>query len=165
MAFRHSLHLPPTRPSTAGPPQFAFQPQRVPFNPPTLRQEESSGSAFLADLSDVPIPPVASTTSSRFTQNAHDDYVRCSVCNADLTSRPRVHCLDCTRYDVCSACHIFGETGRGHRKEHHQQTLKPAGYPRMHRRPHREEGIVYQCDVCNKELTNGPRARCVECKN
>lgn len=163
MAFRHSLNLPPARPSS-GPPQFAFQPQRVPFKPPSLRQEESSGSAFLADLSDVPIPPVASA-APRFNHNAHDDQVQCSVCSVDLTGRPRVHCLECARYDVCSACHTFREIGRGHRREHHQQTFKPVGYPRKHRRPYREDGVVYQCDACQKELTNEPRARCAECKN
>lgn len=161
MAFRHSLNLPTTRSSSN-----TFQPQRVPFTPPTLQQNESSGTAFLADLSDVPIPPVASVTpSSQFNYATQNDQVQCNVCNVDLTGRPRVHCLDCTGYDVCSACHTFGDTRRGHRREHHQQTFKPVEYPRKHRRPYRDDGVVYQCDACNKELTNEPRARCVECKN
>lgn len=166
MSYRHSIHFPPPPPPPppprpqSEPPQFAFHPQRAPFAPPPLLQEESSGTTFLADLASVSIPPVRPSIL-----NPQASYiVKCNCCGADLTGRPRVHCLQCEDYDVCSHCHAFGEIGRGHRKTHTQQTLKPMEYPRIHRRSYTSD-TAYRCDVCNKDLTNEPRARCLECKS
>ena len=54
-------------------------------------------AAFLADLSNVRMPPVADATTRAFS---------CDVCGTALPGRPRVECLEC-RHLVCSHCYNF----------------------------------------------------------
>jgi len=144
----------------------AFYPQRDPlFRPPALPQDESSfGSTFVADLSSVNLPPVDYETSIIW---------GCDACGARLNGRPRVHCLQCPDYDVCSECFHFNEVAGRHQLSHMQKTLRPLVYPSplspgtsSQRSPNRANpNAAYFCDFCSKDLTFAPRARCVDCKN
>jgi len=65
------------------------------LNPARGGGDESA--AFLADLVDVRMPPVADATTRAF---------NCDVCGTALSGRPRVECLEC-RHLVCSECYNF----------------------------------------------------------
>lgn len=61
-----------------------------------------------------------------------------------------------------SDCYNLGRTAKGHTREHRQQTLCPRDYPRVQRLP---STASYGCDVCTRDLSRLPRARCLDCKN
>src|SRR5205085_7553254 len=86
--------------------------------------------------------------------------ITCAGCGTEITDRPRVHCLQCPEYDLCSLCFTDRKTPAPHELWHKQQTFLPArpmmqkvGNPRA----------LHACDICHDDLTGKDRITCADC--
>ncbi|KAL7272058.1 hypothetical protein RUND412_005150 [Rhizina undulata] len=140
-ALRPRSRTSPTRPSFPGnTPQYTS----VPYSRPLSTSSVPSLAGF---------SPVINSGPSNF---------QCDACQTDITYRPRVHCLECRDFDVCSRCYIEKKASRGHQLWHKQQTILPATAIRE-LKPNPKASFT--CDVCCVDLSEEPRVRCLECIN
>lgn len=130
-----------------------------PYNVPHAPTPPHSGQFSPPTVSFYPPPPGGAPGGFPHGYNAHPQ-ISCDGCSSNVTERPRVRCLECPDYDLCSRCYHERTCTMSHQLWHRQQTILP-GKPIE--RKIRSSRAVYACAVCHSDLTGDLRVKCLDC--